>query len=116
MAIETKKPYRDYTKPQPAPVTEDVKVEAHVEAIPAVDEGLAEKAVEAPSKEVEAPVPATKIFKVVKEPALNVREAPNISARAVDTIYRGQKVEVLGESGEFTKIGRDRYVMTMYLV
>jgi uncharacterized protein YgiM (DUF1202 family) len=55
-------------------------------------------------KKVEPPKPQTKRGMVVGCALLNVRKTPSTSADIVGTLPAGEKVVILGESGEFYKI------------
>lgn len=46
---------------------------------------------------------------------LNMRIAPNITANIVGTLDKGETVTILGEKGEFYKIGESVYCMKKYI-
>lgn len=52
---------------------------------------------------------------VVNCSKLNMRVAPNITANIVGTLDKGEKVTILGEKGEFYKIGESVYCMKKFI-
>ncbi len=45
---------------------------------------------------------------------LYVRKTPG--GKIVDQLHTGEKVKVIGEKGEWSQIGEERYVMTKFLI
>lgn len=52
---------------------------------------------------------------VVNCSKLNMRVAPNTTANIVGTLDKGETVTILGEKGEFYKIGESVYCMKKYI-
>ena len=111
---ESRRNYIDYSKketPQvvkPEPV-KNVAVNAP-DAAPAVNPDT-ENTIE----KVEADIVTKKFVNVA---SLNVRSTPDTysNSNIVRCIPRDTEVNVIEEVGEFSKIGEDEYVMTMFLI
>lgn len=54
-------------------------------------------------------------FRLINTDALNVRKGPGIHYKRVGQLYRGDKVEILDEKGNWSKIGLNRWVKSEYL-
>lgn len=128
------KPYKNYARsaaPTPAAKMEEVKEERvaanAVEESPSVSpvEEKTEEKVEEKKiiKEEVKPIERvndiaeTSTTKIVNVQSLNVRRSPDSDApNVVGQLRRNEKVQVIEEVGEFSKIGDNRYVMSKYLI
>lgn len=123
--MENKRPYTNYAAkpqasaakqtPKPEPI-ESVAANAP-ETAPAVTSDT-EKETTPVTKSIEKITDVDQVtVKFVNTVLLNVRSTPDEFANnIVGQLKRDTKVNVIGEVGEFSQIGTDRYVMTKYLI
>ena len=90
-----------------APVVEEPVVEAPVEE-PVVEEPAAEAPIEAPAVE---PAPSGEYLAVVTaKTRLNILRGPSMAAPTIGSLVPGAKVLIEETSGNFGRIGRNKWV------
>lgn len=123
-----KRPYMNYNQSNKIvnnteqEIVEEINESETVEETPAAEE-IVEEVIEKEEEPVMSAImnantiaePVVKVMKV-NVPLLNVRVAPKATAKIAEQIRSGKEVNILGEYGEFVKIGDNRYVMAKFLI